>query len=109
MAESAHFRELSLPKARVLDSPRHLFSVRVTRWIFTLSLLLLVGVAAGQFSRSDCPEMARCPEHFISGNPTGRVMWEGKIQYAEFFHELGNGRRHTWWVRCDGDGSELVP
>src|SRR5215469_1795347 len=79
MAESAHFRELSLPKPRVLDSPRHFFSVRVTRRIFSLSLLLFLSVAAGQFSRSDCPEMARCQEHLVSGNPTGRFCGRAKF------------------------------
>lgn len=67
-----------------------------------LSMFLLVGGAVGQTSGTDCPWDARCQEHLISGQATGRVMWEGKTQYAEYSHPLGKGE-HRWWVKCYAD------
>lgn len=59
---------------------------------------ILAALLALPLLMASCPTTASCPDHNVSGNPTGEYKWNGSTQYAQFSHTNPN---HKWWEKCD--------
>jgi hypothetical protein len=86
-----------------MSSSRAIYTLSFMGGIMKLAALLILALTFFVATiKADCPTTASCPEHDISGYPTGQYKWNGSTEYAQFKHSAtGSAPEHAWWEKCN--------